>query len=129
MTISKTPRRSAPKKPASKAALAAEELLGKRLVRIGSDKVHYVRCFRTASGKQLALNRTNAGIDIWTEPVLELAPASFSSMRTRRYSAEAPRISSLLGNAPNLDRGNPVDYWRFPTHGDLSAFIDWYKTL
>jgi hypothetical protein len=129
MTRSKSPGGNAPTKQASKAALAAEDLLGKLLVRIGSDKVHYVRCFRTASGRQLALNRTNAGIDVWTEPVLELAPASFGSMRARRYSAEAPRISSLRGNAPNLDRGSEADYWRFPTLGDLQAFVDWYKKL
>jgi hypothetical protein len=43
--------------------------------------------------------------------------------------ASAPRISTLQSNAPNLALGNVADYWRFPTPGDLDAFVEWYKTL
>ncbi len=118
-----------PKRAPSEIAHKAEQRLRKALVRIGSDDAHYLRCFRTGNGRQLALNRVNAGIDVWTEPVWETAPARFRPMRKRRYAADAPRISTLEANAPRLYKGNAADYWRFPTRGDLDAFIDWYKTL
>ena len=116
-------------KPASETALKAEKRLLKLLVRIGSEDVHYARCFRTGSDKQLALNRVNAGIDVWTEPVWEQAAPAFQGMRKKRYSANESRISTLEANAPRLYTGNAADYWHFPTLGDLEAFIDWYKTL
>lgn len=117
-----------PIKPASEIALQAEQRLHKVLVRIGSDDVHYLRCFRTGNGRQLALNLVNAGIDVWTEPVWEHA-TPFQAMRKKRYAADANRISTLEANAPRLWKGSAADYWRFPTLGDLDAFIDWYKTL
>lgn len=117
-----------PTKPASEIALQAEQRLHKTLVRIGSDDAHYMRCFRTGSGRQLALNRVNAGIDVWTEPVWEHA-TPFQAMRKKRYAADENRISTLGANAPRLWKGSAADYWRFPTLGDLDAFIDWYKTL
>ena len=52
-----------------------------------------------------------------------------SSQRKRRYPPAKPRISTLRANAPRLDTGNAADYWRFPTLGDLDAFVAWYKTL
>jgi hypothetical protein len=116
-------------KPASNIALSAEQRLTATLVRLGSDTAHYARCFRTGTGRQLALNRVNAGIDVWTEPVYESAPSRFQPMRRKRYAANAPRISTLQSNAPNLALGNVADYWRFPTPGDLDAFVEWYKTL
>lgn len=122
------PRSTAPVKLATGIALQAEARLHKALVRIGSDDAHYLRCFRTGNGKQLALNRVNQGIDVWTEPVWERAAAAFQAMRKQRYSAAKPRISTLKGNAPRLHDA-PADYWRFPTLADLDAFIDWYKTL
>ena len=117
-----------PIKPASEIALKAEQRLSKALVRIGSDDVHYLRCFRTSSGRQLALNRVNAGIYVWTEAVWEHA-TPFQGMRKKRYAADESRISTLQTNAPNLWKGSIADYWRFPTLGDLDAFIDWYKKL
>ena len=117
-----------PIKPVSEIALQAEQRLHKALVRIGSDDAHYMRCFRTGNGRQLALNRVNAGIDVWTEPVWERA-APFQVMRKKRYAADESRISTLEANAPHLSKGRAADYWRFPTLGDLDAFIDWYKTL
>lgn len=123
------PEMPAYSKPASKIALQAEERLQRRLVRIGNDDTHYLRCFRTGSGKQLALNRVNAGIDVWSEPVWERAAPALQSMRKKRYPAAANRISTLEANAPRLYKGNAADYWRFPTLGDLDAFVDWYKTL
>jgi hypothetical protein len=116
-------------KPATAIALQAEQRLHKSLVRIGSDDAHYLRCFRTGSGRQLALSRVNAGIYVWTEAVWDLAPANFQPVRKKHYSAKAPRISTLEANAPRLYTGHPADYWRFPTLGDLEAFVDWYKTL
>ncbi len=99
-----------PVKPASKIALQAEQHLHRALVRIGSDDAHYLRCFRTGHGRQLALNRVNAGIDVWSEPVWDNAPTRFQSMRKRRYPAGKPRISTLGGNAPRLETGNVADY-------------------
>lgn len=127
-----TTRRSTtvqPNKPASAIALQAEQRLYKALVRIGSEDAHYMRCFRTPKGRQLALNRVNAGIDVWTEPVWSDACAAFQAMRKQHYPARQPRISTLEANAPRLYTGNAADYWRFPTLGDLDAFVDWYKTL
>jgi hypothetical protein len=119
---------TSPIRPASEIALKAEQQLHKTLVRIGSGEAHYLRCFRTGSGRQLALNRVNAGIDVWTEPVWERA-APFQAMRKKRYAADESRISTLEANAPRLSKGRAADYWRFPTLCDLDAFIDWYKTL
>lgn len=116
-------------RPASAIAVKAEARLDKMLVRIGSDQTHYLRCFRTGSGRQLALNRVNAGIDLWTEPVWEQVTAQFQAMRKKRYAPDAPRISTLAANAPRLWKGNAADYWRFPTLGDLDAFIHRYKRL
>lgn len=118
-----------PVKPASDIALKAEQRLHKALVQIGRDDVHYLRCFRTGSGRELALNRVNAGIDVWTEPVWERASAAFQKMRKKRYTHKEPRISTLEANAPRLYTGNAADYWRFPALGNLDAFVDWYKTL
>lgn len=117
-----------PVKPPSVIALQAEQHLRKALVRIGSDDALYLRCFRTAGGKQLALNRVNLGIDVWTEPVWERAAPAFQPMRKKRYAGAERRISTLESNASRLWDA-PADYWRFPTLGDLDAFIDWYKTL
>lgn len=128
MTRPKSPA-TAPIKPTSEIALQAKQRLHKALVRIGSDAAHYLRCLRTGSGRQLALNRVNAGIDVWTEPVWDNAPTRFQSMRKQRYPADKPRISSLGGNAPRLETGSVADYGRFPTLGDMDAFVDWYKTL
>lgn len=122
-------RAKAPVKPASDIALQAEQRLQRTLVRIGSDDAHYLRCFRTGGGRQLALNRVNAGIDVWTEPVWEHAASAFQAMRKKRYAAGERRISMLEANAPRLWRAHAADYWRFPTMGDLDAFIDWYKSL
>lgn len=116
-------------RPASEIALRAEERLYKSLVRIGNDEAHYLRCFRTAHGRQLALNRVNAGLYVWTEAVCEHAPDRFKPMRKKRYTEHQPRIATLEANAPRLYKGNPADYWCFPTLGDLDAFTDWYKTL
>jgi hypothetical protein len=116
-------------KPASEIALQAEQRLHKSLVRIGSDDALYLRCFRSGSGRQLALNRVNAGIDVWSEPVWEKASSALQPMRKKRYAPKESRISTLEANAPRLYKGNAADYWRFPTLGDLDAFIDWYKTL
>ena len=118
-----------PVKPPSDVALKAEAQLRKALIRIGSDEALYLRCFRTSKGRHLALNRVNAGIDVWTEPVWEKASAGFQSMRKKRYAATESRISTLGANAPRLAKGEVADYWRFPTLGDLTAFVDWYKTL
>lgn len=115
-------------KPASELALKAEHRLESSLVRIGSDRAHYLRAFRTRSGRQLALNRVNAGIDVWTEPVHALAPAPMQAWRKKHYPSTMPRISTLEANAPRLYRGNAADYWRFPTLGDLDAFVAWYQT-
>jgi len=123
------PRHTEPVKPASEIALKAEARLHKVLVRIGNDDAHYLRCFRTGSGKQMALSRTNNGIYLWSEPVWERASPTFQVMRKKRYGARDSRISTLEANAPRLWKGSPADYWRFPTLGDLDAFIDWYKTL
>lgn len=109
-------------------AQQAEQRLRKALVRIGSDDALYLRCFRTGSGKQLALNRVNQGIDVWTDAVWEHAPGTFQPMRKKRYARGERRISTLESNAPRLWDA-AADYWRFPTLGDLDAFIDWYKTL
>lgn len=121
--------KATPVKPPSDIALKAEAQLLKTLVRIGSEEVLYLRCFRTSKGRQLALNRVNAGIDVWTEPVWEKALASVQSMRKKRYAATESRISTLGPNAPRLAKGEAADYWRFPTLGDLTTFVDWYKTL
>lgn len=118
-----------PIKPPSVIALQTEQHLHKALVRIGSDDALYLRCFRTGGGKQLALNRVNLGIDVWTEPVWERATPTFQTMRKKRYEASETRIHTLEANAPRLWTGSPADYWRFPTLGDLDAFTDWYKTL
>ena len=126
--MTKTRTATMPVKPTSEIALKAEAQLEKALVRIGNEDVHYLRCFRTGSGRQLALNRVNAGIDVWTEPVWERA-GRFQHMRKKRYAANESRISTLEPNAPRLWKGHEVDYWRFPTLGDLAAFTDWYKTL
>lgn len=126
------PRKSStakPQRPASEIALQAEERLHKSLVRIGSDEVHYLRCFRTANSRQMALSRTNQGIYLWSEPVWEHAASHHQAMRKKRYAPEAVRIHTLEANAPRLYKGHAADYWQFPTLGDLDAFIDWYKTL
>jgi hypothetical protein len=117
-----------PAKPASAIALQAEQLLYRKLVRIGNEDVHYLRCFRTGNRRELAVNLVNAGIDVWTEAVWERATPSFQAMRKKRYAEDEPRISTLQANAPRLYRGNVADYWRFPTLSDLDAFTDWYKT-
>lgn len=49
-------------------------------------------------------------------------------MRKKRYARGERRISTLESNAPRLWDA-PADYWRFPTLGDLEAFVGWYKTL
>jgi hypothetical protein len=116
-------------KQPSNIALQAEQRLSKTLARIGSDDALYLCCFRTNGGRQLALNRVNAGIDVFTEPVWERATAAFQEMRKKRYKTDEPRISTLEANAPRLYKGNAADYWRFPSLGDLDAFVDWYKTL
>lgn len=118
-----------PVKPASEIALKAEAHLRKVMVRIGSDDAHYLRCFRTSNDKQVAINRVNDGIYLWSEPVWERAAPAFRALRKKRYGAKDSHISTLEANAPRLGRGSPADYWRFPTLGDLDAFIDWYKTL
>ena len=118
-----------PIKAPSAIGLKAEAQLEKALVRIGSDDTLYLRCFRTGSGRQLAVNRVNAGIDLWTEAVWDDAPAAFKPWRKKHYPRDAPRISTLEANAPRLYRGHAADYWRLPTLGDLDTFIDWYKTL
>lgn len=117
-----------PSKPPSDIALQAERHLHEVLACIGNEGAHYLRCFRTAAGRQLALNRVNAGIDVWTEPVWEQAAPASQAMRKQRYAAAARRISTLQANAPRLCTGHAADYWRFPTLGDLDAFIHWYKT-
>lgn len=66
-----------PVKPPSAIALQAERRLRQALVRVGSDDALYLRCFRTGSGRQLALNRVNRGIDVWTEPVWERVVPTF----------------------------------------------------
>ena len=53
-----------PKSTPSPIALQAEKALHKKLIRIGNGEVHYLRCFRTRHGRQLALNRVNAAIDV-----------------------------------------------------------------
>ncbi|RYD98082.1 MAG: hypothetical protein EOP50_05220 [Sphingobacteriales bacterium] len=88
-----------------------------------------MRCFRTGNGKQLALNLVNAGLYVWSEAIWDQAPTAMQPMRKQHYSASTPRISTLEANAPRLYKGYAVDYWLFPTLGDLDAFVDWYKTL
>jgi hypothetical protein len=122
------PKHQEPVKPATEIALKAEARLRKVLVRIGNDEVHYLRCFRTGNGKQLALNRVLQSLYVWTEPVWERAAPAFQAMRKKRYPPAKSRISTLKSNAPRL-WSSPADYWRFPTLADLEAFVDWYKTL
>jgi hypothetical protein len=123
------PRAAAPVKSPSPVAVQAEAQLHKSLVRIGGEDTLYLRCFRTGSGRQLALNRVNAGIHVWTEPVWERAGVVFQALRKKRYEPTEPRISTLEANAPRLYTGHAADYWRFPTLGELAAFTAWYKTL
>lgn len=116
-------------RPATDIALKAEQRLAARLVRIGSDDAHYLRAFRTANGRELAINRVNQGLYLWTEAVHDLAPATMQGWRRQHYPAGKTRISTLEANAPRLWLGHAADYWRLPTLGDLDAFIDWYRTL
>ena len=96
------PANKEPVKPATEIALKAEARLHKALVRIGSDDAHYLCCFRTGNGKQVALNRTNNGIYLWSEPVWERAVPAFQAMRKKRYGIKDPRISTLEANAARL---------------------------
>jgi hypothetical protein len=120
---------SAKTRPHSKVALQAEALMERKLIAYNGTGAHYLRGFRTGSGRQIAINRVNQAINVWSEPVHERCPASLQTMRKKRYLASQPRISSLEHNAPRLYAGNVADYWQFPTLGDLDAFLDWYKTL
>lgn len=122
-------RKATPARPASDVALRAEKRLSARLVRIGSDEVHYLRCYRTGRGRELALNRVNNGLYIWSEAVWNRAPAALRSQRLRRYAPEQRRISTLEANAPRLWVGCAADYWRLTSPADLDMFVDWYKTL
>lgn len=85
--------------------------------------------FVPANCGSFSLNLVNAGVDLWTEPVWERAAPAFQRLRKKRYGARDNRISTLEANAPRLWKENAADYWRFPTLGELEAFIDWYKTL
>lgn len=107
----------------------AEQQLAASLVGIGNPDTRYLRCFRTGTGRELALSRTTQQLYLWSEPVWEHASASHQSMRKKRYAASEPRIHTLQANAPRLYVGEAADYWEFPTLGDLHGFVAWYKTL
>ena len=104
-----------PIKPVSEIALQAEQRLHKVLVRIGSDDVHYLRCFRTSNGRQLALNRVNAGIDVWTEPVWEHA-TPFQAMRKKRYADDA---NAFFFVDPPYTAGGKKAGARLYTHNEI----------
>lgn len=116
-------------RPHSETALRAEAIMERKLIAYNGTGAHHLRGFRTGSGRQIAINRVNQAINVWSEPVHEKAPAPFQPMRKKRYLASEPRISTLEHNAPRLFMGNAADYWQFLTLGELDAFLDWYKTL
>jgi hypothetical protein len=128
MTASKSPS-AGYLRPKSAFAQQAGQRLQKSLAGIGNNDTHYLRCFRTTQGRQLALSRVNAGIDVWTDAVWEHTPARFQPMRKKHYTANERRIATLEANAARLYEGSAADYRRLPTLGDLDAFTDWYKTL
>lgn len=103
--------------------------MASKLIPYNGEGAHYLRGFRTPSGRQIAVNRVNQSLSVWTEPVHALAPSHMQPWRKRHYGASEPRISTLQANAPRLYVGDAADYWQFPTLGDLDAFLDWYKTL
>jgi 5-methylcytosine-specific restriction enzyme B len=86
----------------------------------------YIAGFRTASGRELALVRSNI------VPTLYLTPGSWeegiNGMATivRRYSPSEPRNSNLKGNAPLLALGNPMVQVEVPTQLALRDLLSIY---
>ncbi|MBD5801783.1 hypothetical protein AZOA_12070 [Azoarcus sp. Aa7] len=106
----------------------AEKILASKLVRICAP-TRYIAGFRTASGRELALERERkTGVFLWTECVAVGIPARFEDV-CEHYNAHSPRNSNLNGkNAPRLQLGSPASYWRLPPEA-LPDFLDWYCAL
>lgn len=107
----------------------AESYLAANLVGIGNAETYYLRAFRTASGRELALARTTRQLYLWSAPVWERASAELQALRKKRYAPDEARIHTLQANAPSLYRGEAADYWHFPTLGALKDFVAWYRVL
>ena len=97
----------------------------RKLISFNGEGAHYLHGFRAGNGRQIANNRVNQTLSVWTAPVSALAPTDVQHLCKRHYTAAEPRISTLQANAPRLYAGNAADYWRFPTLDDLDTFIDW----
>lgn len=107
----------------------AESYLAATLVGIGNPDTRYLRAFRTASGRELALARTAQQLYLWSAPVWERASTELRALRKKRYAPDEARIHTLQANAPSLYLVEAADYWHFPTLGALKDFITWYRTL
>lgn len=92
-----------------------------------AEPTKYIAGFRTADGKEIALERESQVITLWTQSVpvndAELEPA-------RRYANTDPRNSNLnRKNCPALRLGNPALVWKLTDRDELLDFINWYSCV
>lgn len=103
--------------------MEAEFLCEKQLQSI-APPTQYIAGYRTADGRELALERGRAAVYCWAEPTPLPAPAGAP---LRMYAAEDSRNSNVNSkNCPRLRVGNAVHYWRFDSISDFRGFLEWY---
>jgi hypothetical protein len=103
----------------------AEKWLATLLKRT-AEPTQYIAGFRTARGRELALQKNRDAIYIWTEH-LDL-PDSLTLRPKRNYSSTKSRSSNLnRKNTPRLIVGKPVDYWELETTDELKTLVEWYQ--
>lgn len=88
----------------------------------------YIAGFRAENGLELAIERAQKGISIWSQETggdedLELNPFKV-------YEPTKTRNSNLnRKNCPALVLGNQVENWKFGSTEELIDFINWYSQL
>nr|WP_320135553.1 DUF262 domain-containing protein [uncultured Amphritea sp.] len=105
----------------------AESILLDFCKRISSPS-KYIAGFRAENGLELALERVQKGISIWTQQTDVDEELGFKPFKF--YESTKSRNSNLnRKNCPALVLGNPILNWKFNSSEELIDFINWYSQL
>ena len=111
----------------------AEKLLKNRLMPFNTP-TDYIASFRTASGREMALERERTeGFFVWLQKyTTEIKGVAIQNDKHpgEPYAPNQSRNSNLNEkNTPKLKMGKKVWYLKVDNIEGLNALVDWYKTL
>jgi hypothetical protein len=110
------------------AVIAAEEYLASRLERT-TEPTKYIAGFRTPSGKELALARTNRDVYVWVSllpPGLRGVTVSNRDNPGQPYAPTQTRNSNLRASTPTLAEGHQAWYVRLDDLAALEQLVEAY---